>query len=332
MAETGFVRSAMSALAIRRSTAGVPVVTTSSAAVSSFSVPIDLLAVAQRDGNGAEARSDLRVGIDQRLEYQIARQPRRDAGQVRADVGAGVAHGVAARAGGGRVLDEELAAAADVAADERRVLECHHQRIGAARFLVGVEALLQLRRAARLHRVHQVELHRRRELAGRQLVEEAVERALGVGALQSAEHLEAGLLIRDGPLPDHGRQARDLPGVGNRQRRQRRQRGAAHGGVAVGDGDLHRFVDARDLERLQRAQRRDADRRRGIALELREEERRRRLDLEPPGGLGQRDLVGWGRRRIEAHHEREHRRLRRRRIAALRLTDVITVDAVHRRR
>ena len=168
-----------------------------------------------------------------------------------------------------------------------------------ARLLIGVEALLQLRRAARLHRVDQVELHRRREFAGSQLVEETVERALGVGALQGTERLEAGLLIRDGPLPDHGGQARDLPGVGDRQRRQRRQRGAAHGGVAVGDGDFHRFVDVRDLERLQRAQRRDADRRRTVGLELREEERRSRLDLEPPGGLGQRDLVGRGRRRIE---------------------------------
>ena len=98
IAETGFVRSAMSAFAIRRSAGGVPARDDDLGGRLLAQRPVHALTVLQGDPDGAVAGRDAGARLEQRLEDLVARQARGDSGQVWPDIRAGTAHGVASGA------------------------------------------------------------------------------------------------------------------------------------------------------------------------------------------------------------------------------------------
>ena len=128
IADTAFVRSAISDFAIRRSAGGVPAEEDDIGRRLLLQRSVDPLAVLERDSDRSVARRDARARLEQRLEDLVARQALSDSGQVGPDIRAGIAHGVAARALGGGILDERVLTAPGAAALEQRVAERHRER------------------------------------------------------------------------------------------------------------------------------------------------------------------------------------------------------------
>ena len=161
--DTGLLRSAMSVLAMRRSTGGVPSRRTTCVGVSSRSVPTTLSPLRSVRLDRPEPRRDARARLEQRLDELVAREGRADLRQRRPDVRA--FHRVAAGALRGGVAHDRLDAALRVATGAQGRPQRQGQRFRRTALAERVEPRDKGREPVGLGRVDEIDLNFRRNLA-----------------------------------------------------------------------------------------------------------------------------------------------------------------------